>query len=42
MAEQTTIPAVDFEAEVNTHDVAELTLGNHMGRASDKEDYFEG
>ncbi|MFE0640133.1 hypothetical protein [Streptomyces sp. NPDC058877] len=39
---QTTVPAVDFTAEVNTHPVAELTLGTYMGRSDDKDNYFEG
>ncbi|MFB6630006.1 hypothetical protein ACFCWY_08930 [Streptomyces sp. NPDC056362] len=42
MAEQTTTPAVDFAGEINTHDVAELTLGTYTGRIDDKDNYFEG
>ncbi|MFB7411355.1 hypothetical protein ACFCZ2_29645 [Streptomyces sp. NPDC056202] len=43
MPEQTaTTPAVDFAAEINTHDVAELTLGRQAFNDSDKSNYFEG
>ncbi|MGW2305869.1 hypothetical protein [Streptomyces sp. NPDC001809] len=42
MPEQTITPAVDFAAEINTHDVAELTLGRQSFNDSDKSNYFEG
>ncbi|MER8230715.1 hypothetical protein [Streptomyces sp. NPDC094049] len=38
---ETTVPATDFAAEVNTHDVTAITLGTYTGRHSDKEDFFE-
>ncbi|MET7756053.1 hypothetical protein ABZT27_15255 [Streptomyces sp. NPDC005389] len=43
MPEQTAAtPAVDFAGEINTHDVAELTLGRQSFNDSDKDNYFEG
>lgn len=37
MAEQTTVPVVDFTDEINTHDVAELTLGRQVFNDSNKD-----
>ncbi|MFJ6101762.1 hypothetical protein ACIQHY_12270 [Streptomyces sp. NPDC092359] len=38
---ETSVPATDFAAEVNTHDVTAITLGRQPNNDADKDMYFE-